>query len=55
MNPNETQNTKSTPFHGAVFYNKESTVELLLQLCPNTKLKNIDKKTALEDAHSLKN
>ena len=54
MDPNETQNTKSTPLHGAVFYNQESTVELLLQYCANTNLKNIDKKTALEDAHSEK-
>ena len=54
MDPNETQNTKSTPLHGAVFYNQESTVELLLQYCANTNLKNVDKKTALEDAHSEK-
>ena len=54
MDPNERQNTKSTPLHGAAFYNQESTVELLLQYCVNITLKNIDRKTALEESHSEK-
>ena len=30
IDPNETQGTKSTPLHGAAFYNQDSTVKLLL-------------------------
>ena len=54
MDPNETQGTKSTPLHGAAFYNQDSTVKLLLEYGAKTEIKNIDGKTVLEDAYSKK-
>ena len=54
MDPNETQSTKSTPLHGAAFYNQDSTVKLLLEYGAKTEIKNIDGKTVLEDAYSKK-
>ena len=54
MDPNETQGTKSTPLHGAAFYNQDSTVKLLLEYGAKTEIKNVDGKTVLEDAYSKK-
>ena len=54
MDPNETQGTKSTPLHGAAFYNQDSTIKLLLEYGAKTEIKNIDGKTVLEDAYSKK-
>ena len=54
IDPNDTQNSKSTPLHGAAFYEQVSTVELLLNYGALTTIKNVDGKTALEDTHSEK-
>ena len=54
MDPNEVQSNKSTPLHGAVFYNQSNTVKVLVEYGAKTNLKNIFGKSVFEDTHKLK-
>ena len=47
---NETQNTGSTPLHGASYYGNELVVQLLLQYGANTKIKNNFSNFAMDES-----
>jgi hypothetical protein len=52
MDPNETQNTKSTPLHGAAFYNQLSICKLLLEYGARGTLENEEGNLAIEESYS---
>ena len=52
MDPNETQKNKSTPLHGAAFYNHFSICKLLLEYGARVTLENKDGHLAIEEAYS---
>ena len=55
MDPNEVQSNKSTPLHGAAFYNQYNTVKILIEYGAKACLKNNFGKSAFEDTQNLKN
>lgn len=54
MDPNESQKTKSTPLHGAVFYNQLHIYKLLLEYGARATLENEYGNLAIEESHSDK-
>ena len=52
MDPNETQGTKSTPLHGAAFYNQFSICKLLLEYGARGTLENKEGNLAIEESYS---
>ena len=54
MEPNETQKTKSTPLHGAAYYNQLSVCKFLLEYGERGTLENEGGNLAIEESHSNK-
>lgn len=54
IEPNKTQKTKNTPFHGDAYYGQISKVDLLRNYSAKTRVKNNGGNTPIEETYSGK-